>query len=133
MLVPDLDADLIRVFSISDSYKLIPSSTLALPLGSGPRHGAFVVPDEGCVFLYVLPQISNMLIGFKVSYEKNGTLGFEKVGTTNLLKKMNESLVVMGPNTQNASELYVSVRFLLVSLRDVPLSQFLHLWRLSRL
>lgn len=110
VLVPDLGADLIRVFSVSNSsQELIPSSTLQLPPGSGPRHGVFVRTKEETYF-YILMQISNMLFGFEVKYDRNGRLSFENVSETNLLRRLNGSLIVMGPNTQNASELHVSVR-----------------------
>lgn len=50
-----------------------------------------------------------MLFGFRVRYCENGTMGFESVSSTNLLRRLDGSLIVMGALSQNASELHVSV------------------------
>lgn len=43
-----------------------------VPKGSGPRHGTFVVTEERFTYFYILTQISNELIGFKVSGLRKG-------------------------------------------------------------
>jgi 6-phosphogluconolactonase (cycloisomerase 2 family) len=59
VVVPDLGADLIRVFSIDPSTSLLKESTPfpATP-GSGPRHGAFLKSGDNTYFFLVT--VSNL-------------------------------------------------------------------------
>jgi 6-phosphogluconolactonase (cycloisomerase 2 family) len=111
VVVPDLGADLLRVFCISETDdELVPVSTVDVPKGSGPRHGAFVV-IEGGTFFYILTQISNEVIAFRVVYSggSEGGIRFVETQRVNALRRLDGSLIVMGPGTQNASEVHVSV------------------------
>lgn len=53
-----------------------------------------------------------MLFGYKTTYFKNGTLGFEELQVTNLAQRINGSLIDFNAKTDNASELVVSVRLI---------------------
>ncbi|EGO59043.1 hypothetical protein NEUTE1DRAFT_99225 [Neurospora tetrasperma FGSC 2508] len=123
---PDLGADLIRIFKVDkNTLSYVESKTVPTPDLSGPRHGAFVKLDSGTYF-YVVTELSNEIIGWKVTYNSNGLdLDFGK----ELF-----SIPTHGPgskgigNTTRASELVISPdnQFLLVSSRfdektfDIP-------------
>lgn len=71
-LVPDLGADLLRVYKI-DSKSLdwtAQTPVKALP-GSGPRHAAFAVTG-GNTYLYSFNELSNTVTGYKVKYSNGG-------------------------------------------------------------
>ncbi|KAM0503567.1 hypothetical protein D7B24_004724 [Verticillium nonalfalfae] len=80
LLVPDLGADLIRVY-------LIDSSTLALhsikPLitapGSGPRHVVFFESPTGATYLYLVTELANTITSYAVSYFGNDEIRFDRV------------------------------------------------------
>ncbi|KAK6865528.1 hypothetical protein PG995_002056 [Apiospora arundinis] len=68
MVVPDLGADLLRVYSLkrgSIAWTEI-DPVQALP-GSGPRHGVFATAGHN-TFFYVLNELSNTISGYKVTY-----------------------------------------------------------------
>lgn len=52
LLVPDLGADLVRIYLVSDNGRLRFTALIPLvaPAGSGPRHGAFLVTEDGSTF-----------------------------------------------------------------------------------
>ena len=86
LLVPDLGADLVRVFDTTGgSLKVL--DPLKLAPGSGPRHGVFV-HGETDTYLYIVTELTNSLLGFKVTYDSNslcftqiyssGTFGLNK-------------------------------------------------------
>ncbi|KAG0652640.1 putative 6-phosphogluconolactonase [Hyphodiscus hymeniophilus] len=68
VVVPDLGADLVRIFSIDPETSLLTESTpLATPAGSGPRHGAFL-KTEGDTFFFLVSELANTIVSYKVSY-----------------------------------------------------------------
>ncbi|KAF7560606.1 hypothetical protein G7046_g3535 [Stylonectria norvegica] len=78
VVVPDLGADLVRVYSISNSSKkLTAHEPLVVANGSGPRHAAFVVKGTK-TFMYLVTELSNELIGYQVVYT-GGSLQFEQI------------------------------------------------------
>lgn len=80
VLVPDLGADLVRVFSIDqDSYQLTPVAPLSVAVGSGPRHARFLVTEEKKTYFFVLAELDNIVTTYEVKYGCNRTLGFEEV------------------------------------------------------
>lgn len=97
ILVPDLGADLVRVFAINASTdKLEPQTPLKVTPGSGPRHGAFWRPrawdayrggfnatnsttTKGPLFFYLVTELGNTVTGYSVSYPKTGGMAFEQV------------------------------------------------------
>lgn len=89
ILAPDLGADLIRVFGISNSSQLTLTqlSPLHASPGSGPRHATFYSPnsgvscDKGCdTVLYVVHELDKTITGYNVTYlPDQGGLEFDLV------------------------------------------------------
>ena len=116
ILVPDLGADLVRVFCF-DEGSLYEHDPLKVLPGSGPRHAAFWTPGQNAsegTYLYVVTELTSTVTGYKVDYLPQGGLGFTQVYNTTSL---GGSPV---PNTTYASEVAVSPdkRFLIVSNRN---------------
>lgn len=86
ILVPDLGADLVRVFGINQTtgYLLELDPLVATP-GTGPRHAHFWSPkgfpaaSKDDLFFYVVGELASSLKGYKVSYPKTGGIAFEEV------------------------------------------------------
>ncbi|KAJ5240247.1 Cytochrome cd1-nitrite reductase-like C-terminal heme d1 [Penicillium chermesinum] len=78
VLVPDLGADLVRIFSINPrTGRLEPKSPFVASPGSGPRHGVFWTPKgsnstTSNVYFYLTHELSNEVSGFRVSYTAQG-------------------------------------------------------------
>jgi 6-phosphogluconolactonase (cycloisomerase 2 family) len=110
VLMPDLGEDLVRVFQISHNPASLNYLTEVAPLtlapGSTPRHGTFVPIGESWYF-YILNQNANTLLGFRVIYYTNGTLGFVQVSNTDVLLRPDGSSASNA--TTQSSELHVSV------------------------
>ncbi|CAI7584685.1 unnamed protein product [Penicillium discolor] len=100
ILIPDLGADLLRVYAIQDgpSGKLSECPSLNITYGSGPRHGVFwtdgtdrsagvgsthsrKVAAVGETMLYLANEIGGTIMVFDVSYSRSGCLSFEKTQT----------------------------------------------------
>ena len=80
LLVPDLGADLVRVYSVDVATKLLVSRPpLVAQAGSGPRHGVFS-PDTiaGRYVFYLAAEISATVTAYAVHYEVEG-LVFEEL------------------------------------------------------
>jgi hypothetical protein len=90
MLVPDLGADLVRIYSINKSTGILTScSNYTAKAGSGPRHVSFFVPGsakrdvtgrrtrsaavDGTV-MYLGNEIANTISQLSVSYPSGGCL-----------------------------------------------------------
>ena len=69
ILVPDLGADLVRLFSVGASGNLTVTSLPAVTVkaGSGPRHISFAVVN-GKTFMYLVTEIASTIIGYEVTY-----------------------------------------------------------------
>ncbi|KAI9736113.1 MAG: hypothetical protein M1818_006289 [Claussenomyces sp. TS43310] len=113
VLVPDLGADLVRIFSVDPSTSLLTESTpLVAPTGSGPRHAAFLVAGDQ-TYLFLVTELTSTLISYKVNYDTPGSLAFEEV----------MAIGIYGDNTTRsdtfAAEVVVSPddRYLLTSSR----------------
>ncbi|KAH8700510.1 Lactonase, 7-bladed beta-propeller-domain-containing protein [Talaromyces proteolyticus] len=84
VLVPDLGADLVRIFEVSPLTGYLDQvEPLAVTLGSGPRHGVFWTPKGAKntstdVYFYLVQELSNSLSGFRVIYSEDG-ISFAKV------------------------------------------------------
>ncbi|KAI9790040.1 MAG: hypothetical protein M1835_001261 [Candelina submexicana] len=124
-LVPDLGADLIRIFCADpsgQSDQLVESQPpLKTPPGSGPRHAVFWEPTDEyvefkkrSVFLYVAFELSNQIIGYKVTYPDGGGLAFEQVLSTTAFGGE------PGPNGASVSEITTlpNPNTLLLSIRN---------------
>ncbi|KAF8243750.1 putative isomerase YbhE [Wilcoxina mikolae CBS 423.85] len=68
VVVPDLGADLLRVFSCDGEE--LPGITV--PPGTGPRHGAFFPAKGKAEFYYLVGELSNTVSVFSVSYGGGG-------------------------------------------------------------
>ncbi|KAF4626368.1 hypothetical protein G7Y89_g11791 [Cudoniella acicularis] len=98
IVVPDLGADLIRVFSIDKATSDLTEQTpFPVAAGSGPRHGAFLESaalkackkeSYGCMatsaqanngtFFFLISELANTVTSYKVTYGEK-SLGFEQV------------------------------------------------------
>jgi 6-phosphogluconolactonase (cycloisomerase 2 family) len=69
-LVPDLGADIVRVFYIDPAtLALSERPSIPTPPGSGPRHGVFHASKTGnTTHYYLVAEIANTLTGYKVAY-----------------------------------------------------------------
>ncbi|RDL39934.1 Uncharacterized protein BP5553_04274 [Venustampulla echinocandica] len=129
IIVPDLGADLLRVFSIDPATSaLTPSKSFSTPPGSGPRHGAFSVSgcadikNQECLaskadtYFFVVSEISNNVTSYKVTYG-NKTLDFTEVFTTGIYGNQTT------PVGAAAGEALISPdnKFLLTSSRNATL------------
>jgi 6-phosphogluconolactonase (cycloisomerase 2 family) len=119
LLVPDLGADLVRVYSIdATTLKLTEKAPLLAPSASGPRHGAFYNPYDiagGSTYFYLVTELASTVIGYAVDYlPNNGGLNFTLQSTNNALgllahERINAPAgVVVSPDN----------RFLIVSNRN---------------
>lgn len=89
LLVPDLGADLVRVFSIDLDNTVKAQDPLKMKPGTGPRHAVFWSPhhlanETSPIYLYVVAELGATLTGFQVTYNKAG-LSFKQIhesGTT---------------------------------------------------
>jgi 6-phosphogluconolactonase (cycloisomerase 2 family) len=71
ILVPDLGADLVRVFSIDHATSRLTERTPyeAKP-GSGPRHGSFLVVGDTTYF-FLVTELGNTISTFKLTYGRD--------------------------------------------------------------
>jgi 6-phosphogluconolactonase (cycloisomerase 2 family) len=78
VIVPDLGADLVRIFAIDPSTSLLKESTpFSTHTGSGPRHGAFLVSGDETYF-FLISELANTIASYKVTYGTD-TLTLEEV------------------------------------------------------
>ena len=80
VIIPDLGADLVRIFSINHRTSNLTALTpFRAPPGSGPRHGAFLKSkDSGETFFFLLSELGNAVTSYKVTYGAAGP-SFEEV------------------------------------------------------
>ena len=118
ILVPDLGADLVRVFAWdADTLKLTALESLSVTPGYGPRHLAFWTPRgvvcEGCTTqMYLVGELAGMVTSFDVTYMESGAgLNFTNITAS----------VTQADNPKNRpAEIEISTdgRYLVVSNRD---------------
>ena len=102
--VPDLGADLVRIFKIDATTSLITESTpLTVPAGAGPRHGAFVKAGYNTYF-FLVSELDNIVRSYKVTYGMD-LITLENVFTA----KMYGDTPI--PEGAAAAEVLVSVSF----------------------
>ncbi|KAB5523984.1 Lactonase, 7-bladed beta-propeller-domain-containing protein [Coniochaeta sp. 2T2.1] len=83
LLVPDLGADLVRVWNVeTNTLALSPSVPLVAAPGSGPRHVAFLKTEKK-TFMYLISELANTVTAYAIDYHCDGSLGFEQVFITN--------------------------------------------------
>ncbi|KAI2621461.1 putative isomerase YbhE [Hypomontagnella submonticulosa] len=115
VLVPDLGADLVRVYKAdADTLELTPVTPLTVKPGSGPRHGAFVAVTSFNVYFYLVSELANTITGYHVSYGEDNALGFREIFTIPTHGEPREL-----PAKTGAAEIVVSPdrKYLIVSSR----------------
>ncbi|GKU00801.1 hypothetical protein FLAG1_02834 [Fusarium langsethiae] len=115
LLVPDLGADLIHVYSVDEDENLVLSELdpLVVASGSGPRHLTFVV-KEAKTFMYLVTELANTVVGYEVIYG-GGFIVFKEVWHSGIHGKGNHI-----PQDAAAAEIAVSPdrEYLLISSRN---------------
>jgi 6-phosphogluconolactonase (cycloisomerase 2 family) len=77
--VPDLGADLVRVFSIGvDGIELTEVEPLVAAPGSGPRHVDFLEAPDGTIYMYLITELANTITGYRVSYPTDTVMQFDR-------------------------------------------------------
>ena len=121
IIVPDLGADLIRVFAINpETQALTEKTAFKTPAGSGPRHAAFHNPygvsdESSTTYLYLATELSSTIISYSVSYlPKQGGLKFTQVQEVPALGQLSHSRI----NAPAGITLSPDNRFLLLSNRN---------------
>ncbi|KAB8289951.1 hypothetical protein EYC80_010278 [Monilinia laxa] len=118
VLVPDLGADLVRVYHINQDTKLLEQlDSLKTPTGSGPRHGNWLVTDTETYF-YLVGQLANTLTGYKVTYNSDNTLSFEETFVKSLLETTNAEEKLQFWSAAAGIVVSPDKNFLLVSQRN---------------
>ena len=85
VVVPDLGADLVRIFSIDDeTLKLTAETPLQVKAGDGPRHAVFynpysVVGAGSETYMFLVTELANTIYSYRVTYPKKGGLKFQQV------------------------------------------------------
>jgi len=81
VVVPDLGADLLRVYKVNDGNTGLSEAKSAwtqLPAGFGPRHGVFYPPGQGnATHFFLVGELANSIATFKLEY--GDTIGFKSV------------------------------------------------------
>lgn len=105
ILLPDLGADLIRIYATSSAeggLALDEREPLAVAPGSGPRHVAFAVKG-GRTFMYLVTELANTIVGYSVTYDDEN-IAFEETWSIDTHGQGN-----VVPEGAAAAEILVSV------------------------
>lgn len=78
IVVPDLGADLVRIFAVEDDLSVEMLDPLAVEPGSGPRHVVFVEGKGERTVMYLISELTNTISGYEVGYPEGG-ITFEEV------------------------------------------------------
>ncbi|KAJ3531639.1 hypothetical protein NM208_g8793 [Fusarium decemcellulare] len=114
VLVPDLGADLVRIYSVEAAgLALNELDPLVVAAGSGPRHVAFAV-KETRTFMYLVTELGNTIVGYEVTYG-SGSIAFEEIWNSGTHGKDEDV-----PEGAAASEIVISSdsKFLILSSRN---------------
>ncbi|CZT14758.1 uncharacterized protein RCC_00717 [Ramularia collo-cygni] len=119
LLVPDLGADLVRIFCYdSETLKLTPTAPLKVPAGSGPRHGVFYNPSGfvgGATYFYLVSELTAKVTSYAVTYlPHNKGLEFKE------MTSVGTSFLFNIPEQGAPAEIAISPdnRFLVISNRN---------------
>ncbi|KAL1630706.1 hypothetical protein SLS54_000577 [Diplodia seriata] len=117
IIVPDLGADLVRVFSYDSAGALTEEKSLETEAGTGPRHAAFWTGHSyygNSTFFYLVGELDNSVTTYAVTYPAAGGISFTEVSKTTSFGDAPE------PEGAAAAEIEVSPdnRFLVVSNRN---------------
>lgn len=108
VLIPDLGADIIRIYQIDQmTGHFQPMDPLPARKGSGPRHGVFWTPkgsnnSTSHVYFYLVHELSNGLTGYRVSYTEDG-MSFTEIFEENTYGNHT------APTGSKAAEIQISV------------------------
>ncbi|KAI6085232.1 putative isomerase YbhE [Hypoxylon rubiginosum] len=116
IIVPDLGADLVRIFTIDPATgNLTACEPGVADDGDGPRHGAWWAPTEGSTDgqkLYTVNELGNSVSAWDVTYPEGGCLTLKKTQTLSTYAAGSAA-----PNGSKASEVHVSGNFLYAANR----------------
>lgn len=119
LLVPDLGADLVRIFCYdSGTLKLTAVAPLKVPAGSGPRHGVFYNPSGfagGATYFYLMSELAATVTSYAVTYlPDNAGLEFKE------MVSVSTSWLYNVPSQGAPAEIALSPdnRFLVMSTRN---------------
>lgn len=105
IMVPDIGADMVRVFSFNpDTLALTEQAFLRTDPGAGPRHGLFWRSDAGVLYFMFTAELSQKVYTYQVSYTGAG-LSWTKVSEIVALGNDNAK----PPGTAPPSEIALSV------------------------
>ncbi|KAK8009704.1 glucosamine-6-phosphate isomerase [Apiospora arundinis] len=111
MIVPDLGADVTRIFKINKaSGELTPCPTAASLAGDGPRHGEFLETKGGLRY-YSLNEVASSVGMYNVTYT-NDCLALDLVQTLSTFGDRK------GKTTEKAAELRIAGEYLYASNRN---------------
>jgi 6-phosphogluconolactonase (cycloisomerase 2 family) len=117
LVVPDLGADLIRIFQINTSNGMLTDCpSVSTTPGDGPRHGAWWVGGTGAVkvsALYTINELSKSVTAWTANYSSSGCFALDKIGTV--------STTVPGKTStgsSSAGEVHVAGDYLYASNRN---------------
>ncbi|KAI8628302.1 putative isomerase YbhE [Xylariaceae sp. FL1651] len=114
IVVPDLGADLVRVYQAdAGNLTLTPVAPLVVAPGSGPRHGAFKTA-RNTTYFYLVSELANTITGYEVLYNANKTLSFSEMF---IIPTHSDNRTLA--NTAAVAEIHVTPdeRYLIVSSR----------------
>jgi 6-phosphogluconolactonase (cycloisomerase 2 family) len=89
VLIPDLGADQVHIFSVSDcDGTLTPVAPLVTAPGYGPRHGAFSLDTiNGNYIFYLVGELAGNVTAYKVSYgDGSKGMSFQELASYKTLK-----------------------------------------------
>lgn len=115
--MPDLGADLIRIFQINaSSGMLIACPSVKTNPGDGPRHGAWWTQGNGngkLTVLYTINELSKSLTAWTANYSASGCMSLDKIATisTSALGKSKSG-------SGSAAEVHVAGKFVYASNRN---------------
>ncbi|KAL2819690.1 Lactonase, 7-bladed beta-propeller-domain-containing protein [Aspergillus granulosus] len=122
VLVPDLGADLVRVFAIDKSNgELSTCPSLNYTAGGGPRHGVFWTAEDAPkirgrapgaphTVLYIAGELNGEVEAFAVSYPTGGCLGFRQIDVDVPYPETVPEGASLGEIRLAGNNVYVSVR-----------------------
>ncbi|ORY04945.1 Lactonase, 7-bladed beta-propeller-domain-containing protein [Clohesyomyces aquaticus] len=121
MVVPDLGADLTRIFRIDQSSGMLTScgNIASLP-GDGPRHGVFRSTGSGgssALKYYSLNEVSSSVGVYDVTYPSSNSTGCLGLSLKQTLSNYGPS-VALGNKLVKSAELHISGSFLYASNRN---------------
>ncbi|QRW18169.1 lactonase, 7-bladed beta-propeller [Rhizoctonia solani] len=117
LYIPNLGTDRLHVFRHKGAGQVEQLDDVVLPVGSGPRHLTFWPPIGPSLYMYLLNQLSNVIMVFDISTDSRGAV-------PKLVQTISTRGAGLPPSTPtidiNAAEVVVTpdARFLIASNRN---------------